>query len=473
MRLTGIIIIIALSGYTGWFFLWPETATLEICNAAPYTVNYSVNYPNSTTKDKSTPLEELKPGQCAYIVKDFYRIKSQFYVHAQSISDEANVTWAYSPGISSGDQVIFPSSNENIARQRSIPLSAEHKEPFALARNIRQDKKKSQWEFLLYDSSFNLVSFDSYKCGHECKQIALLKAGALSNAFHRQMSYKNNFTNKEVPYFIAGEMTDLNGPFNVGLQVDKAITQSIKGFPLSIRDGDIIVSLNNTVVFSPEDFYILLHKHATSRYAGIAKPITIEAIRDNKKLLMQSTYFFNRQYWGYSSQQETATIVNGVLDAVTLGLAAEARCGLGTALHGIANGLSWLTSKLSSKPQDMKKNKTLDYSGCVWRHTQAIAMQRQFGGDLFDNAAWLSLVTPSAPRLLLSKAMGKKALSVIGSRQAGKFLTTVSGEIAETLIWTVNDASPLASAQQITGEVRKIAPYAAAIGVVAGVLNRR
>lgn len=470
MRFIGGIAVIALLSVAGWFFLWPETAKLEICNAAPYTINYSVNYPISKTKDKSTSLVELASGKCTSFVREFNGVESQFYVHAQSIRDEANVTWAYSPNISSGDQVIFPANEHNIDRKRFI---SSYKEPFALARNIKQERKESSWSFLIYDGSFNFIPFNDNECSYSCMQMALSRAKELSDAFNRQISYEKNFRNKDVPFFIAGEMTDLNGPFNVGLQVNKAITKSIKGFPLSIRDGDVLVSMNGKTVFSPEDFYILLHQHATSYEGGIEEPIMLEAIRGNKIISMQSTYFFNRKYWGYSSKQETETIVNGVIDAVTLGYTAKAKCGAGKTLYTVAKGLDWVAKKLSERSHSSREIKEIDFDKCVWKHTQTIAKQRQFGGDLFDNAAWLSVVTPSAPRLLLSKAMGKKGVKIFGSRQTGRMLSTVAGETAETLLWTINGASPLSSTEQIIGDLKKTAPYAVAIGVVAGMLNRR
>lgn len=477
-------VLAGLVGLFGLLIYWhvnrPYIATIEICNAAPYPINYLLSYKRpSSSKDIIEDFEFLGPGLCQKKTRKFNKDNApQYYVHAQSIRNEKKIMWVYEHDLQSKDQIFWPPFGSTGARHLEVKRrSSIERLPFHRVKKAREDGKESKWEFFIYDAQVSSLTQRFSDCKSSCKSTALQRAQKLSSAVERQINFSNGFAGKNLPYFISTELIDDNGPFNVGVRVKGVMAESMFGDPLPLREGDIVHSLNGVTVFSPDDLYIILHHHATSRSAGIEKPIDIDVVRGGSLYRLETVFFFNYNYWGSSPTDELKTIGYGITDAMSLGVAAQAVCGGKKGLQGLRNVASWLGEKgvdaIFDKKVDFGRSKITDYGECAWNAEQSIARLRQYDNDLFVNSAWFTIVTPSAPRLLLSKHLSKGLRSASISKGLAKRVSTMMLETSETLLWTINGASPLTSPKGVVTNLKNVAPYAAGVGIVAGALARR
>lgn len=479
-----IIRLIAVVGTIGvaiyWYIQRPYVANIEVCNSTPYYVHYSLNYRLSKKSGETTEkLRSLDPGSCATVTKKFKDISPLYYVHAESIQNGTHIMWVHAPNIGKMDQIYWPTAEYKGAKFSCIGYcdGSSEKLPFAEAKKTAAHGRRSSWEFFIYDPSVSFLTESPDQCTGNCKKIALNRASDLSNAIDRQIQFATTWKNKALPYFISTKVTDPNGPFNVGVTLEGIIPQTMFGDDTSLREGDIVYSINGITVFSPQDLFIPLYQHATSHDAGIERPIKLGISRNENSYIINTVFYFNYYYWGSQPSDELKTIGYSVADTVSLGLAAQSICVSEAGAQVGRNIGSWLGEKIAKNGFDTNINlghsKVIDVPLCIWETKQEIARLRQYDSKLFENSAWFAIVTPSLPRLLLSEEAAR-GLRVAGlTRGAARTLTTIALETSETILWTINSASPLTSTSESIRDVRRIAPYAVGAGLIAGTLERR
>lgn len=92
--------------------------------------------------------------------------------------------------------------------------------------------------------------------------------------------------------------------------------------------------------------------------------------------------------------------------------------------------------------------------------------------DTFDNVAWFTIITPSAPRLFFSRSLKRNLTKAGASKALAGMAATTSLEILETSLWTLKDASPNATVNDRINMVKTVVPYSAGLGFLSAVIFR-
>ena len=295
----------------------------------------------------------------------------------------------------------------------------------------------------------------------------------IKSALNFHLSFLKNWADKELPFHFGATLDDFNGHLKPGVKLSNVIPSSIFGDIRKVKNGDVIEQINGRAVYSNIDVFGELINHGLHQQKGIEKPLSVFGRHANgAAFFYQDSYFFNTKYGQFSGIDKNDALTFGFLDALSLGNAAHSICIARQVPSRLANGLRWLSEALSAEKKSLGRSKNPDYDACHWRESQELAVAQQKHAKVYSNAAWLTIITPSAPRLLFSKAANTYIKGAIANRKVRGIVVSSSLEMVETGIYFANDKSPLQSNKQVADDFVRSLPYIAGLMISVGVLTR-
>lgn len=348
----------------------------EVCNMNPYPISVTVDFPdNADTKDFNGPLEKIECKTIHRKFRNYTPPSAQIRAMAQNTSKLQHIHNFTSDDFIRWYGEFLPKKYPELEEQIEKIENADFKKAAFWIYD-----KKTYWDFFT-SKTLKYIVVDPYLTQifpadqnikkDEYFSIALDRAHKIDNAVYRQMDVRQNWRNKQTPYYLGANVDDYNGSLSPGVILKDVVPTTLFGGPSPFRSGDIFLAFNNEEIFSPEDLYYALHIHATSQSSGIEKPYKYKIIRNDRIITGKTTYLFNEDYWGHHESEKADAAGYGFLSAATLGFAVESRCAAPNALVGVANTLAWAANKLNEL-SDTKRSKLeykdfYDYDECYWK----------------------------------------------------------------------------------------------------------
>lgn len=450
---------------------------LKVCNTAPYAVNYALNYPIDEHEFQTDGLKKLEAGQCRDLERNFPdEIEPAFNLYARNV-DPNDLRWLYNlgqehPGILewTGDgtsQCVNENSISHIVNN-ALPqnCSTEYK-GFVKVETDKPDE--DEWIYFIQDAALGIGLGNFKGTREDFLKVSRHQTKEQYQAIENQKQYQMTWEGREKPYdfgfSLENNPTDYSR-FKPGVRIEEVVPKTIFQDEMPFQRGDILISLNGQNVYSYEDAYPILHEHATSMKKGILVPYSFSIIRSGQVVEGLSTYFFNERYWPSPEDDKLWAMYFGVANAMTIGAEALGHC----TLKKIGNGVLDLAREIFDKNKKIKQSDSESFRKCRWRTNQYTARVKQKYLDYHDNAAWLGLITPSAPRLIFTGMLTKSAARVVGPGLA-RIAATTALETVETVAWTIRDSSPLTTHEELLRDAKHVAPYGAGIGFVAALIS--
>ena len=451
--------------------------TLKVCNSAPYYVNYALNYPINEHESQTDGLKKLGPGQCRDLERNFPdEIEPAFNLYAKN-RHPGYLRWLYNlekdhPGIIewSGDatfQCISDKSISHIPNTGSPQNCSTEVKGFIHVETDKPDE--DEWVYFIQDAALSIGLGNFKGTREEFLKVSRKQTKEQRKAIENQIQFLKTWGGKERPYdfgFVLKNNPSEYSRFKPGIKIEGVVPNTIFQDEMPFQPGDILISLEGKTVYSYEDAYLILHEHASSIKKGILVPYSFSVIRAGQIVQGFSTYFFNERYWPSPEEDKLWAMYFGVAGAVTLGAEAIGHC----TIKKIGNGTWDLVLDIFDKEATIERSESESFEKCRWRTNQYAARVKQKYLDFHDNAAWLGLITPSAPRLILTGALKKKMARALGPGLA-RIAATTALETAETVAWTIIDSTPLTNNEEILRDIKHVAPYGAGIGFVAALIS--
>lgn len=449
-----------------------------ITNLEPYPVWYAFHYTTNRHSARTEGWWKLEPGQSTTITRDAPRDHApDFYVLGHSADDDV-IRWVMNlpadhPGIlyfegAPQDEVTF----QNVALEvmdNEVPIGSKTypNTGFELGGFVSVPLDEScsgTYIFCTYQFG-GIIDPTGIDDRADVLDVCAERARWLGKSLIRQAYFGRTWPDpaSSYPYDIGLGLADHNGFDYMGVQVTEvSARKTIFGDPMPFEVGDIIVGLNGTAVFHKADFLVLLNNHATDRSRGILVPVELHVMRGDELHKVRTTYFFNDNHWtrNHGDSEKAEAVAAGLAETVGLGRRGGALFEVGARNIGrLARDFIRLTAVEGDPWEDMTPS---DYRNPVtetWAVLQENARLRQMYPEAFDAGAWLGFVTPSAPRLLFTRAFGKSLVKRGLSRTVASIGSSVTLEVAEGVIWTVGTAGPLQSTESTISDIVDTMPY--------------
>jgi len=347
-----------------------------------------------------------------------------------------------------------------------------HKSPFVPFQTVdRLAQINGDVYYILMAPGLNTVNMNNFSNGEELRAAIYSTASGLRQVIGRHLTFLAKWTGHPVPLHLGAELEDHNGPLASGVTVHNPVLISIFGDTLPFRHGDVLFKMNETDIFAPADVFQALIDHGYSYSRGITEPVNIVYGRAGKFYSTKTSYFFNEGYHQFSGDRKDEATFYGLLDAIALGLAAESLCAGENGLVGLADGLNSFANWLD-KSIERKKFEYRSMRECIWSHESAIALAQQKHRDIYTNAAWLTIIFPNAPRLLLQKGATRVVKKVARNSAIASSFAGVGLELAETGFFFLNDRSALQTHANVAEEYVRSLPFIAGFTLAVGVIGR-
>ncbi|HEX8283899.1 MAG TPA: hypothetical protein VF588_11120 [Pyrinomonadaceae bacterium] len=496
----------------GYYWHRYKNASLTVVNLRPCKTVFAVH---RTTTEGQSLIEgwwELEAGQKLSLDRQFVGVEPEFSVYAESRCPEL-VRWVYElpethPGTvyfegGPGDTVSYfyvqpeaqaeaQAAAQPVAQPAGQPDAKDDPRRVAVLEVSARDWVEavpqggtelvgfvkvpsggsSEFMHLITESAFAGI-YDERGLpesgGDEAKiEVFAARAALLATSLERQRRFDQTWPDpvKSFPYYLGLEVEDHNGMDVPGVLIKEVVFEkSIYGDDTPFQAGDILQEFGGQTIFSGLDLHMLLYEHAVSLEKGIEVPVEFKLLRGEQVLAGKTLYFFNPAYWGRQDKLKAAGV--GALNTVAFGGGAAAEALGWKAARGIGKLFKWATGdKTPDAPAP-------EYKQERWEIAQRNARLQQLEPGAYEVGSLAGLVAPSAPRLLFQKALTRSIARRGIPKLAAVIAASATLEVAEGVMWTVGDASPLRTSEQIVEDVKRLAPYAAGIGVVSGALTHR
>lgn len=492
----------------GYYLHRFKDASLTVVNLRPCNTAFALHRPATDEQSLTEGWWTLEPGQKMTLERRFVDVAPAFAVYAESrcpelirwvneLPDDAPATMYFEGG--PGDTVSYlyvqPEATPGAQAEATPATQSEGSDktrPDA-ERTIRWERgdgttppegmdlvgfvrvpvsKSHEAVHLIIDHTFlGLYDEQGLPSSGDDEKIAAVSARAvlLATSLKRQQRFSENWPNpsRSFPYAFGLDIRDHNGMDMPGVLIeDVLLPKTINGDDVPFQDGDILTEFTGETIFSGLDLHMLLYEHATSLDKGIEVPVEFTVVRGDQKISGKTLYFFNPAYWGEQSALEAfgAGAVNTL--AFGGGAAAEAVAKqAGRRLLGFVNRLAGSKDSGSEPPPEYKEER--------WKIAQRNARYKQLKAKAYEYGTFAGFVLPSAPRLLFQKALARNVARKGVPRLVANIAAATTLEVVEGVMWTVGDASPLRTPEQIADDIRKWTPYAVGVGVVSGAFTRR
>ncbi|WP_350289582.1 hypothetical protein [uncultured Croceitalea sp.] len=434
-----------------------KKGVFEVVNAAPYSVQIALWFQESRSTSKTNGWYILAPGERRSFERYFNGVIPNFAVYGESRVNEANIIRnAFNlphshPGIRyfqpEGSEVVLsawinePDSfdlqsvfNELVLKDIGVEVA------FNLPVVGRQDLagKSYSASFLIQDFNFPFVITNASSNTDSKEEILnsyIENAQCLAKSLRRQVEYDRRFSNfrNDSPYLLGLFLKDQDVKYP-GVVVDGLMfNQNILGQPLPFRKEDIIVELNDQLVFSRKDIVVITNNHARDIKKGISIPLKFTLVRDGSIYEGETLYFYNKEYKGWPSNDWFRAFLGGVIDAVTLGFDHK------------------IYKSLSNEPE--KAHAYIENKFRLQQFHKGYFLAGNLGVALFSPAG-LALKGPL--KNFLKRGVGKKL---------GGILATTIVEGVENALWTFGNNHVLYSKNEFSQMLKKNIKFGAGFGM--------
>lgn len=468
---------IGISGFFTYRSIY-KTGYLTLANPNPFQIVTAIRYQTNENEYVTEGWWTLKPGEQITLERGFTYIKPNFAVYGQSdepetvrflhnLPDEHPATIYFEGNL--GDTVSFqnvvppPKKMEIHDGGGDLSAARDGTEPVAFV-NVPVNKSSTAIR-LIHDASMTGVLDDErLPATEEDVKTVLDRAALLAKSLTRQQSYFKKFPNpvKDYPFDTGLKLEDQNGLDKPGVCVINVdFPTDLYGNKMPFQNEDIIFEFSGQIIFSNSDLLEILAEHASSKEKGIEVPIDFKLQRGSTIVAGQTTYFFNKEFWG--DQSKLGAFGVGVGDSITFGNEAAAEALAENVILAVGN---FFRAKEEQQAYP-------DYKDRRWHKVQRNARFKNFEPGYYDAGSAAGLFFPSAPRLIFQKVLARQISRKIGSKMIAKVVSVGAFEITEGVMWTVGTSSPAATSAEIAGNVTKMIPIGAGVGVISGVLTRR
>jgi hypothetical protein len=486
------------------FFGGKVTATLRLCNLAPYSVQNVLYYEKDVFDGTTEGWFRLQAGECESHTRKFSNVEPGFLVHSAGV-DLDEIRWVT-------DQVNAIIAQDDDPRNDSLKASfldetrAHWTAAYKCVEVSSMERKTSLAEeveascppgtrpapfmrpvhgageeagFFLAIEHPNLSLLPNGERPDEATLNASLQSAAkLAESVSRQVFFDANWSTGPPPFLLGAALVDFNGPLNPGIGLTNALPMTIFGVDSPLEDGDVVVSINGDPVFGERDLYQLLVNHGLSRQHGIGVPLTLEIYRQgyDSMLRVQTTYVFNENFREYSGDRQGPAFWYGMTEPIFFGGAEFATCAGSNLLKGFGNLLSAFAQGLCEgmDGEDCGDSELPfeyhDVAECNWQQTQLSALARQKHHQLFSDAQWLGIVSPSGVRLLAGKTLRRRAVRSFGASALTRAVVDAGLESVETALWSLGTAPPGEPLAERLQKAGVDASYGAGMGFVSGII---
>lgn len=460
--------------------LWVKEASLTVSNNTPLSVVFVTYCRISESETVVSDRHELKAGEHQTFSQKFWGVEPNFAVFAHSADPEL-VRWIhrlppehpatlfYDGGVEEED-IIFhevQGLDSHVTVGEGDPDSESTGPSKAAFVKVRVDPGTLHATHQIRDETFHgLYDREGVTSPEQEIDVFAARAQLLASVLPRQMKFEQKWPDPErlFPYRPGLGLNDHNGPFMPGVYIEDVAPMSIRGDQLSVLPGDVILRFGDgPIIFSQSDLLYTLYEHATSYEKGIEVPIHFEVIRNGERMVGKTTYFFNEKYWGYSSDDRAKAALYGFGDGVTLGFSVEAVTFGKNAVKTVYNAL---------RPKDKPEAEIRNYKEEVWEGNQEKERLRQQYSDSFKGGAFVGMVCPG-PGWLFKTPLARGLARAGLPKSVASLGAAATIEVIEGVVWTVADASPLQTPEQIAEDAKTAALFAAGSRVVLGSLTRR
>lgn len=468
-------------------------AFVNVCNFAPYASRHLVIAAEQGKVRRAGDWFNLQPGECVRRVQVFFKGEPSFYVYSD-IGLEARSDLQYVNEIVNS-QLLADDDTDN--DRYAVRLSGAEFQAwgytFACAANqdslvntpaeIQTECREGEYEgrfsptYMLDESGEWYFFFESpnlymYEVGSSVRtsiSTAQDRARKTAHAIDRQQFYSREWQG-QFPFSPGGELADFNGPLMPGVQLTSAASRDLYGRPLGLLSGDILLEINGRPVFGVSDANQLLINHGLSRDHGIEVPVSYSVFRDGRNHRLQSTYFFNPRYRSQGVDQSGIAFWYGVGDAVGFGQTPEIVCYGGNVIRFFGNAaraaIEGVDAWVNERKFDKRTFNTFEYydaGECNWQKHQNRALAMQMDERAYQDSQWFAIISPSAVRMLGSKALQRHARKQLG-RSVGGRVSSAALEVLETSLWSMGTEPPGTPISERLSSIRKLAPIAASGG---------
>ncbi|MEL6570961.1 MAG: PDZ domain-containing protein [Pseudomonadota bacterium] len=468
-------------------------AFVNVCNFATYESRHLVVAVEEGKVRRAGDWFNLEPGECVRRMQVFFKGEPAFYVHSdilgearsdlQYINDILNRQLRNDDDPSNDRFAVQLSGEEFQAWGLTLACAARQSDLVTNISPVKTVCQRGEYEgrfsqtYALDDSgewyfffeSPNLYMFEFGGSVATAVRHAQQRARKTARAIHRQQFYNREWRG-QFPFSPGGDLADFNGPIMPGVQLTSAASRDLYGRPLGLRSGDIILEINNRPVFGISDANQLLINHGLSREHGIESPVVYSVFRNGQNHRIESAYFFNPRYRSQGSGQSGIAFWYGVGDAVGFGQTPEIVCYggnvgkfVGNVIAGLVDGAA---SVINDRPFDKRSLSVFEYHDageCNWQKHQNRALAMQMDESTYQDSQWFTIISPSAVRMLGSKALQRQARKQLG-RTVGSRVSNAALEVLETSLWSMGTEPPGTPIGERLSSVKKLAPIAAAGG---------
>lgn len=460
-KLVLILAVLSLS-IVGVVVLREKTDKAIIVNYTPFKQKVSKGY-GDMDEVKIGTWFYLDPGE-SIVVYGKYRLKRKsFFIHSQTI-DSARVNYVYD-----NTDVLFFEGVENtsffnpdaagIQKPNDTLVYNDHE----LYGYEKLQNKPEKFPHLIYDGTFgDFLTFPE----DETEQLAMdytSKAQLLSNSLQLQLDFEKRFPNPShsFPFHLGVSLTENNSNMVPGVVVQEKLSGRFPDNGLvPLEEGDIIVGFNDNVVFSNLDLFSYLYLHGYSLEKGIEKSFGLTVLRNNKVIVLESSYFFNPFFFGELDSNKIEAIYEGIKDTIFYGKSPQVATLIETSYHTIKD---WITTgDFVFDTEYFKINR--------WKRAQKRYRLKQLNQKQFTIGSVASMFF--SPAQALTKNLGKGiAKSGIGLG-ASKSIASIAIEVGEESLWLYNTQSVVSSGQTFTEKLKQDIPLVLSVGVITGSINR-
>lgn len=477
-------------------------ASVQVCNLAPYEVQAALFHQDHELTTLTEGWYSFQAGECTSMRRKFSNVAPSFFVHFSAsepetlrwVTRQVNVLLAQDDDPSNDDiqarlvgdgwveaaDLVHCVSESVMAvkgRPGKLQVCSEGFDHVGFNLAVPMPSLENSFFYAIEHPNLSLLE------GTWSDQDTLLRAQGyteeLAESVSRQIHFDEHWSDEPPPFLLGATLVDFNGPFNPGVGLDRVLQQTIFGAVSPLENLDIVVSVNGRDVFGERDLLQLLINHGMSRQHGIRVPVELGIFRGDRRYNVRTTYLFNEEYSAYEGSREGLAIWYGATGPITFDNSEWATCAGGNVLKVTGKILGALLKKAcegleGENCQDPGESiEYHDLDECKWQQEQKSALARQKHRQLFTDAQWLGIFSPSGVRVAMGRRFGRQVARTVGRNAISRGLSTAGLEAIETGLWSLSTAPPGEPLAERLEKTITDAKYGAGLGFVSGLLIPR
>lgn len=282
----------------------PGLQRISACNLTPVDIDTFIFSGSEPTQIDLKARLRIAPGQC-----EEYRADSsgntEYYLLSRARSDvrldrlqsypSYNAFWQGTPywsGVDGDPIVCYNSSTENVTVPEGLRNCPQRQEAYFVSPLTGHIDGVFSYDVLDFGVCENATELSCQTASREglANYFAAL-SGSLESAY-KGAGNQQNHTIGVVPFGAGFNTIDSNGPFDLGVQVDEALSVTPLQSTVFVRQGDEILFFNGRAIFSRDELSHHLLQHGKTN--GYNKPYNIVFRRNGSDYEADGYTFFHR-----------------------------------------------------------------------------------------------------------------------------------------------------------------------------------